>query len=78
VVNESKWLNGVTYGGGMEFALTNHVSAKAEWMHYNLGAENFQVSTGPEFADIRADANVVRIGVNFHLNPIRREARPLK
>jgi opacity protein-like surface antigen len=77
-VNQSEWLNGVTFGGGMEFALTNHVSAKAEWMHYKLGEENFQVSTGPEFADIRADVNVVRIGINVHLHPMRREERPLK
>jgi opacity protein-like surface antigen len=76
-INESKWLNGYTYGAGMEFALTRHVSAKAEWMHYDLGDENFQVSSGPEFADIRADGNIVRIGVNIHLNPVRTEG-PLK
>lgn len=76
-INNSKWANGYTYGAGMEFALTNYVSAKAEWMHYDLGTENFQVSSGPEFADLRADGNIVRIGINVHLNPMRREA-PLK
>jgi len=65
-INESKRLDGVTYGGGMEFALTNHVSAKAELMHYNLGSANYQVSNGPEFADISANGNAARIGLNIH------------
>jgi opacity protein-like surface antigen len=76
-INDSKWLNGYTYGAGMEFALTNYVSAKAEWMHYSLDRENYRVSNGPEFADISADGNIVRIGVNVHLHPMRTEA-PLK
>ena len=50
----------------MEFALTNHVSAKAELMHYNLGSANYQVSNGPEFADISANGNAARIGLNIH------------
>jgi outer membrane immunogenic protein len=69
-INESKRLDGVTYGGGMEFALTNHVSAKAEWMHYNLGAENVVLSTvggtPVEFGDVSASGNTVRIGLNIH------------
>ena len=31
------WSNGWTAGGGMEFALTDRWSAKAEYMHYDLG-----------------------------------------
>ena len=77
-VNSSQRLDGITYGAGMEFALTNYVSAKAEWMHYSLDHERFQVSSGPEFADIKADGNLVRIGINVHLNPMRREEVPLK
>jgi opacity protein-like surface antigen len=76
-VISSKWLSGATFGAGMEFALTNHMSVRAEWTRFNLGSEVFQVSDGPEFADVSANGNTVRLGVNFHLNPLRREA-PLK
>ena len=39
VNGESKWLIGWTVGGGMEFALTDRWSAKAEYMYYDLGQE---------------------------------------
>ena len=41
VNGESKWLLGWTVGGGMEFALTDRWSAKAEYMYYDLGKETY-------------------------------------
>ena len=38
----TKWANGWTAGGGMEFALTERWSAKAEYMHYELGKQNLR------------------------------------
>src|SRR5262249_43563586 len=40
VNGDTKWATGWTVGGGMEFALTDRWSAKAEYMHYDLGKEN--------------------------------------
>ena len=77
----SHWANGWTVGGGMEFALTDRWSAKAEYMHYDLGKERFVVSTfggvPVDVVDADARGDIVRIGVNLHFNPIR-EAVPLK
>jgi opacity protein-like surface antigen len=74
----SKRLDGVAYGAGIEFALTDRWSARADWTHFDFGKENFQVTNVPEFADVSAGGNAVRLGVNWHLNPIRQEARPIK
>ncbi len=82
-VETTKWLTGWTVGGGMEFALSDRWSAKAEYMHYDLGTGRFQVSDGtavgfgPEFVDAHVREDVVRVGVNLHLQP-RAEPVPLK
>jgi opacity protein-like surface antigen len=70
VNGESKWLNGWTVGTGMEFALTDHWSAKAEYMYYTLGNGDFRIDSGLT-ADAGAEGNAVRIGVNYHFNPVR-------
>jgi len=81
VFSQSKWQNGWTAGGGMEFALTNHWSAKAEYMHYDLGKERYLVDDSLAGAgglvDSGARGDIVRVGVNLHLNPVR-EPAPLK
>jgi opacity protein-like surface antigen len=72
-----KWANGWAIGGGMEFALTDRWSAKAEYLHYDLGSDTYQVSSVPEFVKADTQGDVVRIGVNLHLHPVQREM-PLK
>jgi opacity protein-like surface antigen len=76
VNGETKWLTGWTIGGGMEFALTDRWSAKAEYMYYDLGRERFNIDNGL-VADAEVDGSTVRIGVNLHLHPVQREV-PLK
>jgi opacity protein-like surface antigen len=76
-VETTRWMNGWTAGAGMEFALSNSWSAKAEWMHYDLGTARFQVSDGPEFADASVNGNLVRVGLNYQFHH-RAEPRPLK
>ena len=68
VNGESKWLLGWTVGAGMEFALTDRWSAKAEYMYYDLGQDNFRID-GPLVADADVKGNTVRIGVNYHFGP---------
>lgn len=64
---------GWTAGGGMEFALTNNVSAKAEYMYFDLGKDTYTVDN-----NLRVDGDTrgstVRIGINLHFNPVQREA----
>ena len=76
VNGESDWLYGWTVGGGMEFALTDRWSAKAEYMHYDLGSDHFRVDSGL-VAKAETEGNIVRIGLNLHFNPVQREV-PLK
>jgi opacity protein-like surface antigen len=68
---------GWAFGGGMEFALTDRWSAKAEYMHYDLGKETFTVDNNLR---VQGDTqgSTVRIGVNLHLNPVQREVAPIK
>jgi opacity protein-like surface antigen len=76
-VETTKWLNGWTAGGGVEFAVSDRWSAKAEYMYYDLGKDRFEVSDGPEHVDADIRAHVVRIGLNLHLQP-QIEPAPLK
>jgi opacity protein-like surface antigen len=66
----------------MEFALTNHWSAKAEYQHFDLGKERFVVSTvggtPVDVADIETRGDTVRVGVNLHFYPVRGGETPLK
>src|SRR5262249_30645847 len=59
-------MNGWTVGGGAEFALTDKWSAKAEYMHYDLGSDRFLVSDFPTTIDAVAHGDTVRVGVNYH------------
>ena len=73
VNGSSETLVGWTAGAGMEFALTNHVSAKAEYMYFDLGKEHYTVDNNLRVdGDTRGSA--VRIGINLHFNPVQREA----
>jgi opacity protein-like surface antigen len=61
------WANGWTAGGGMEIALSDSWSARAEYMHYELGKKSFdQGNIGqPETSSTKGDS--VQVGVNYHL-----------
>ena len=66
---------GWTAGGGVEYAVTNAVSLKAEYLHVDLGSQTFKLvaqqpqlapSTGNGFitAKYENDYDIVRVGVN--------------
>jgi opacity protein-like surface antigen len=67
-MKSTNWENGWTVGGGMEFALTDRWSAKAEYMHYEFPQYAFAVAQNAT-ADATTAGNVVRIGVNYHFRP---------
>ena len=66
-VSTTNWENGWTVGGGMEFALTDRWSAKAEYMHYSLGAASFTVGDRGSVASIPTSGDLVRVGLNYHI-----------
>jgi outer membrane immunogenic protein len=66
---------GYTLGGGVEYALWNNFSLKAEYLYYNLGRHsvtiggaftNFAPATGGfSTASVRDDGHIVRAGLNY-------------
>jgi outer membrane immunogenic protein len=63
---------GLTYGGGAEGAVTNHVTVKGEYLHYELNTETFTANPQFFFPPFQVaytwkntDGNIIRFGVNF-------------
>ncbi len=56
---------GFAVGAGVEWALLDNWTAKAEYMYYDLGSKNY--FGGPANEGIRADvtAHTVKLGVNY-------------
>ncbi len=69
---------GWTIGGGFEYLLTDRLSAKFEYLHYDLGDANYLVNrvvsittTLPATwnASASASGDIVRVGLNYRLTP---------
>jgi outer membrane immunogenic protein len=70
---------GYSVGAGVEYAFTNNLSLKAEWLYYNLGEDTVRVAgrgNGPppalqptDYFDVRFkySGNIVRLGLNWKL-----------
>ena len=64
---------GWTVGGGVEYAITNNISAKVEYLYYDLGRESYGATyvSGPVLAGFVGNTrtetrgNIVRGGVNY-------------
>jgi opacity protein-like surface antigen len=67
-IKSTNWENGWTAGVGMEFALTDRWSAKAEYMHYAFPEYAFTVAQNAT-ANAANTGDTVRIGVNYHFRP---------
>jgi len=68
VARSTNWESGWTVGAGMEYALTDRWSAKAEYMHYEFPQDAFTVAQNAT-ANATTAGNIVRIGVNYHFKP---------
>jgi opacity protein-like surface antigen len=69
VTETTKWHAGWTVGGGAEYALSSHWSAKGEYMHYDLGSNSYTTFFAPGatgLVDANTTADVLRVGVNYH------------
>ena len=58
----SDWHNGYVLGGGMEYALTSNVSAKAEYLYTDLSSKT---DTAGLASRAGLTQNAVRMGVNY-------------
>jgi len=68
VARSTNWDSGWTVGAGMEYALTDRWSAKAEYMHYEFPESTFTVAQNAT-TNATTAGNIVRIGVNYHFKP---------
>jgi outer membrane immunogenic protein len=57
---------GWTVGGGVELALPGNWSAKAEYLHIDLGEFNCGTACGASNKNVSMRENVFRAGVNYH------------
>jgi outer membrane immunogenic protein len=62
--NQSYWSNGVALGVGAEYALTPHITAKAEYLFTALSQNNYFVGT-LNGSSVGANLNLLRAGVNY-------------
>lgn len=76
----SKTVAGWTLGGGLEWMLGSHWSAKAEYLYYDLGTVSAPISltqnvnvttpwaTATGQTSSRFDGHIIRVGVNYRFN----------
>ena len=66
-LTESQLHAGWTVGGGFEFAITKNISAKAEYMHFELDRKNYLRGTPTNLAIASAEhvGDIVKVGVNY-------------
>src|SRR5580704_9464749 len=73
--NPSSTRVGWTIGGGVEYAITNNITIKGEYLYYNLGSSHFNVGgNSTVLADFPGtfvnakytyDGSIIRAGVNY-------------
>jgi outer membrane immunogenic protein len=61
--NQSAWRNGGVVGGGLEYALTNNISLKGEYLYSQFANQSY--FTGPDYEKNSLSVNSVRAGVNY-------------
>lgn len=59
---DAKWHNGYAVGAGLEYAFTDNVSAKAEYLYTDLQSKNYNFT---DFSTAGVKVNQVRTGVNY-------------
>jgi outer membrane immunogenic protein len=56
---------GWTLGGGIEFAIAGHWTAKAEYLYVNLGSVSCGPACGAAVQNVNWRANIGRVGLNY-------------
>ena len=60
----SSWQSGYAIGGGIEYALTNNVSVKGEYLFSQLGSKTYYGGS-PDVVKAGVDINTFRLGANY-------------
>ena len=63
--SQSTWQPGYTLGGGLEYSLTDAVSAKVEYLYTSTGSGDYFSATR-DYSRLGVDFSTVRAGVNYH------------
>jgi outer membrane immunogenic protein len=63
-VDQTRYANGFALGLGGEYALTPHITAKAEYLYTSLGSNTFFNNT-PNFSATSANISLLRGGLNY-------------
>jgi opacity protein-like surface antigen len=67
LASESKTAVGWTIGAGFEFGLTQNISAKAEYLYFDLGSDTYNLGVP---VAIERTGNIGRVGLNYRFNLI--------
>ncbi|MBL8586978.1 MAG: porin family protein [Methylobacteriaceae bacterium] len=60
---QEKWLNGYAVGAGVEYAVTNNITAKGEYIYADLGKKTYFAA--PNALPTGLSVSTVRAGVNY-------------
>jgi outer membrane immunogenic protein len=63
--SQSAYLNGFILGGGLEFAVTNNISLKAEYLFNDYGSASYFSSTRDAMTS-GVNFSTLRAGINYH------------
>ena len=63
-VSQNKVETGYTIGAGIEYAFTNTISAKAEYLYTALGSKNY--FSGSDVVPTGLHYSTIRAGINYH------------
>jgi outer membrane immunogenic protein len=68
--SDSNGMWGWTVGGGLEYAVTDNVTIKGEYLYYDLGESDFSVSEGAGGwnkikSNVEVNGSIVRAGLNY-------------
>ena len=64
VSDQSYWSNGFALGLGAEYAITPHITAKAEYLYTSLGSNTYFAGS-VNVAQVGANLNLLRAGLNY-------------
>jgi len=61
---QSSWRNGGVIGAGIEYAFTNNISAKAEYLYAPFAGQSY--FSGPDWEHSGLGISMIRAGLNYH------------
>jgi outer membrane immunogenic protein len=61
----NSWQNGYAVGAGIEYAFTNNISAKAEYLFSQLGSKSYAAGDPTLATRTGLDISMIRAGVNY-------------